>query len=158
MQAAGRWPAQSLLSKNCRKVEGSGTPVVLLEYPAEACVLANKEDSCIEARYHRERKAPMSSGWLIFGTIAQLMLAYFLFMVVVFSAAGMSNTASLGRLPLVILNLSMYVLPALCVLSAGIVLYLYKHGGSAASYWWYALPLVALAVYLIYAIGLNSRS
>jgi len=26
----------------------------------------------------------MSSGWLIFGTIAQLMLAFFLFMVVVF--------------------------------------------------------------------------
>ncbi|OOG55443.1 hypothetical protein [Rhodanobacter sp. C03] len=100
----------------------------------------------------------MSSGWLIFGTIAQLMLAYFLFMVVVFSAAGMGNTASLGRLQLAILNLSMYVLPALCVLSAGIVLYLYKHGASAASYWWYALPLAATALYLIYVISFSSRS
>lgn len=97
----------------------------------------------------------MSSGWLILGTIVQLVLACFLFMVVVFSAAGMANAS---RFQLAVLNLSMYALPALCILSAGVVLYLYRHGGSAASYWWYALPLAATVLYLVYAISVNSRS
>ena len=63
----------------------------------------------------------MSSGWLILGTIGQLLLAYFLFMVVVFSGAGIANGNNLGKLQLMLLNLSMYVLPAVCVLSAGMV-------------------------------------
>ncbi|MEO8998632.1 MAG: hypothetical protein ABI227_06665 [Rhodanobacter sp.] len=100
----------------------------------------------------------MSSGWLILGTIGQLLLAYFLFMVVVFSGAGIANGNNPGKLQLMLLNLSMYVLPAVCVLSAGMVLYLYKHGGSVLSYWWYALPLAVAALYLVYAISLNSRS
>jgi hypothetical protein len=157
MQATTILRSESVIEK-LREVEGRGIHVVLLEYPAAACVLAKMKDSWISTRYHRGRKTLMSSGWLIFGTIAQLMLAYLLFMVVVFSAAGMGRTANLGRLQLAVLNFLMYVLPALCVLSAGIVLYLYKHAGSAASYWWYALPLAATALYLVYAISLSSRS
>ena len=88
------------------------------------------------------------------GTLTQLMLAYFLFMVVVFSAGGIANGASLGKLQLGILNLSMYFLPALCVLSAVIVVYLHRHGGSVKSYWWYAMPLVGAGLYLSYAICL----
>ena len=120
MQATTILRSESVIEK-LREVEGRGIHVVLLEYPAAACVLAKMKDSWISTRYHRGRKTLMSSGWLIFGTIAQLMLAYLLFMVVVFSAAGMGRTANLGRLQLAVLNFSMYVLPALCVLSAGIV-------------------------------------
>ncbi|GLQ90248.1 hypothetical protein [Dyella flagellata] len=97
----------------------------------------------------------MSFGWTLAGTITQLMLALFLFMLVVFSAGGLANGASLGKLQMGILNLSIYLLPALCVLSALIVLYLQWHGGSAMSYWWYTMPLVATVLYLAYAIILG---
>ncbi|GLQ52334.1 hypothetical protein ACFFJT_01345 [Dyella flava] len=96
----------------------------------------------------------MSFGWTVLGTITQLVLAYFLFMVVVFSAGGIANAAPLGKLHLGILNFSMYLLPALCVLSAVVVMYLQRHGGSVKSYWWYALPLAATGLYLVYAIAL----
>lgn len=97
----------------------------------------------------------MSFGWTLLGTIGQLMLAYFLFMVVIFSAGGVANDAQLSNFHLRILTLSIYLLPALCLVSAGIVLYLHGHAGSAASYWWYAMPLAAAALYLAYAIALN---
>jgi hypothetical protein len=97
----------------------------------------------------------MSFGWTVVGTIAQLMLALFLFMLVVFSASGIANAASLGKFQLGILNVSMYVLPALCVVSALIVLYLQRHGGGVVSYWWYTMPLAATGLYLVYAIVLG---
>jgi hypothetical protein len=85
------------------------------------------------------------------------MLGYFLFMVVVFSASGIGNAGKLGRIESAILNLSMFALPATCVVSALIVVYLYWRGGSAASYWWYGFPLAAAALYLTYATWLNNR-
>ncbi|MEP6897848.1 MAG: hypothetical protein ABI870_04905 [Rhodanobacter sp.] len=97
----------------------------------------------------------MSFGWVLLGTMGQLMLAYFLFMVVVFSAGGIANGARLGKFHSGMLTLSIYLLPALCLVSAGIVLYLHGHAGSAASYWWYAMPLAATALYLAYAIALS---
>ena len=97
----------------------------------------------------------MSFGWTLAGTIAQLVLAPFLFMVVVFSASGIANSASLDKLALGILNLSMYLLPALCVLSALIVMYLHGHGGRAVSYWWYAMPFAGPLIYLGYIFTIS---
>jgi len=95
----------------------------------------------------------MTTGWTLAGTVAQLMLAVFLFMMVVFSAAGIGNGVPLGKTQLAIFNLSVFVLPALCVVSAGVVVYLHLHGGGASSYWWYAMPLGAMAVYFAYAVA-----
>jgi len=95
----------------------------------------------------------MTTGWTLAGTVAQLMLAVFLFMMVVFSAAGIGNGIALGKTQLAIFNLSMFVLPALCVVSAGVVVYPHLHGGGASSYWWYAMPLGAMAVYFAYAVA-----
>ena len=100
----------------------------------------------------------MSFAWTLLGTVGELVLAAFLFMGVVFSAGGLGAGAPLGRFELRILNLSVYLLPALCVLSAGIVICLHLRGGSAASYGWYALPLVAVAPYVAYALVLGRRS
>lgn len=97
----------------------------------------------------------MSIGWTLAGTVAQLMLALFLFMLVVFSASGIAHGAALDKLQMGLLNLSMYLLPALCVLSALIVVYLHWHGGSAMSYWWYTMPLAAAVLYLVYAVMLS---
>jgi hypothetical protein len=100
----------------------------------------------------------MSLRWVILGTVLQLMRAYFLFMLVVFSAAGMGNESALSKVQTDILNFSMYALPATCLVSAGIVFSLYKNGGGSSSYWWHGLPWVAMAVYLVYAINLNNRA
>ncbi len=98
----------------------------------------------------------MSITWVIIGSIAQLMLAFFLFMLVVFSAAGIANNnEALKPIHLTLLNLSIYLLPALCLISAGVVIYQYRSGGSAIAYWWYLLPVVSAAIYLVYAVNLN---
>jgi hypothetical protein len=99
----------------------------------------------------------MTFGWTLAGTLSQLMLAGFLFMLVVFSAGGMANGLALGRVHLAILNLSMFLLPALCVASIVVVLYLHAHGGGASSYWWYVMPLVGALLYVGYAVALVNR-
>lgn len=99
----------------------------------------------------------MTMGWTLAGTFAQLMLAGFLFMLVVFSAGGLANGLTLGRAQLAILNLSMFLIPGLCVANAGIAAYLHAHGGSVASYWWYAMPLAATLPYFAYAFALMRR-
>ena len=100
----------------------------------------------------------MTFGWTLLGTIGQLMLAFVLFMLVAFSAGGLGAGARLGHAELRILNLAIYLLPALCVLSAGIVIGLYLRGGGAASYGWYAMPLAAAALYVAYVVVLGARS
>ncbi len=98
----------------------------------------------------------MSLGWVITGTVGQLMLGGLLFMFSVFSGAGIANGNTLSKLQLGILNFSMFALPLSCVLSAGIVLYLYKTGGNSSSYWWYVLPLILTALYALFASRLSS--
>ena len=100
----------------------------------------------------------MTIGWTLAGTFAELMLAGFLFMLVVFSAGGMANGIALGKLEVAILDLSMVLLPGLCLASAGYVVYLHAHGGSASSYRWYLLPVAATVLYFLYAAVLLKRS
>ena len=102
-------------------------------------------------------KADMSFGWTLAGTILQLMLANFLFMLVAFSGGGLANGGALGKRPLGVLNLSLFLLPASCVLSACIVIFLHWRGGGAMSYAWYALPLVATVFYVAYVTALSRR-
>lgn len=100
----------------------------------------------------------MSWGWTIAGSIGELMLAVVLFMLVAFSAGGLAEGGQLRRFERVALNLSIYLLPALCVASAGIVIGLQWHGGGTASYGWYALPRVAAAFYVRFVLRLGRRS
>jgi len=99
----------------------------------------------------------MSFGWTLAGTILQLMLANFLFMLVAFSGGGLASGNSLGKRRIGILNLSLFLLPALCALSACIVIWLHWRGG-AISYAWYALPLVATVFYVGYVTALGQRN
>lgn len=100
----------------------------------------------------------MSFGWTLTGTIFQLVLAYMLFMLVAFSGGGLVSGRSFSKLQIGVLDLSIYLLPALCVLSACIVIYLHWHGGGAMSYAWYAMPLVATALYVAYVTVLSHHS
>ena len=95
----------------------------------------------------------MTIAWTLAGTIGQILLAYFLFMLVVFSAAGIANNLVLGTWQLRILNVWIFL--ALCVLSAIMVMYLHARGGRAACYWWYALPVAATCLYILNAVALT---
>lgn len=66
----------------------------------------------------------MSLGWVITGTLGQLVLGVFLFMLVAFSGGGIANGNTVRKFQLGVLDFSMPVLPISCALSAGIVLYL----------------------------------
>ncbi|MEO5829057.1 MAG: hypothetical protein ABIQ36_00655 [Rhodanobacter sp.] len=92
----------------------------------------------------------MSILWTLLGTFGQLILANVLFMLVAFSAGGLVSNGQVRRLQVKILDLSLLVLPGACALSALIVLCLHGWGGSARSYWWYALPLVMTVLYFAY--------
>ncbi|GLQ96166.1 hypothetical protein [Dyella mobilis] len=100
----------------------------------------------------------MTLGWTLLGTIVQMGLVPFLFMVVVFSASSIGNDGSLGKFHTGLLNLCIFALPAISALSALIVIFLHWHGGGAESYWWYAMPVVATVLYLVYAITLAHRT
>lgn len=69
----------------------------------------------------------MSLVWVVIGSIFQVLLAIPLFM---FAAIGAG-----------VWNGILFILPLSCIFSAGIVIYYYFHGGTSASYLWYALPL-----------------
>jgi hypothetical protein len=92
----------------------------------------------------------MSIGWTLLGTFGQLMLAVYLFMLVAFSAGGLVNGGHFRRAQVRVLELSLFVLPGTCALSTVIVLFLHWQGAGAPSYAWYALPLGATVLYLVY--------
>jgi len=69
----------------------------------------------------------MSLIWVVIGSICQFILATPLFMF-----AGIGGGVWNGIL---------FILPVSCIFSAGIVIYYYFHGGTSASYLWYALPV-----------------
>ena len=92
----------------------------------------------------------MSIVWTLPGTFGQLMLAVCLFMLVAFSAGGLVNGGDFRPAQVRVLDLSALVLPGTCLWSAAIVLVRHWQGAGAQSYAWYALPLGATALYLIY--------
>jgi hypothetical protein len=96
----------------------------------------------------------MSSGWVIVGTIGQLVLGGFLFMFSIFAGAGIANGNELSKTQIRMLDISIFMLPAVCVFSAGVVLVLYKAGASASAYWWHVLPLLTAAVYTLLLVKL----
>lgn len=106
---------------------------------------------------NNESEISMSLAGIILGTILQLMLAYVMFMLVAFSpfGAGAGGGAKPSDLQMGIINFSLYALPATCLVSAGIMVYLYLHGSGPSSYWWHGLPLVAAALYVFYVLNLG---
>jgi hypothetical protein len=97
----------------------------------------------------------MSVVWTLLGTFAQVMLGMLMFMGVVFSASAFGNNASLSKFQVGVLTSFIYLLPALCALSALIVIYLHWRGGSATSYWWYAMPFAGPLIYLGYIFTIS---
>lgn len=99
----------------------------------------------------------MTLFWVVTGTVLQIFLAYFLFMLAAFAGGGLANGNSLKPIQIKILDMSLFALPGLCVLSAGIVIVLYNQGASANSYWWYLMPVIAAVTYFKYAMKVGKR-
>jgi hypothetical protein len=100
----------------------------------------------------------LSTGWTIFGSIAQLMLAYMLFMLAVFAGGGMANGRKLAKRQIRYLDRAMVALPGSAVLSVVIVLYHYYDGSGPWAFMWYALPVLPVIAYLTFLKKLSSRS
>ncbi|GAA6170264.1 hypothetical protein [Sessilibacter corallicola] len=92
----------------------------------------------------------MSVLWIIIGTIFQLMLSMFIFMLAAVVGGSFANGNNLSESKLKVLNLSLFVLPGLCIVAAGIVIYQFFSGGTNNSYFWYGLPIIGVMLYFIF--------
>lgn len=99
----------------------------------------------------------MSLTWVIAGSIAQGCLAMFLFMLGAFAGGGLANGGNLSRGQIAILDSALYLLPASCIVSAAVVIYLYHKGATANAYWWYVLPILCTVIYFTYTNRLSGR-
>lgn len=99
----------------------------------------------------------MSLGWVIAGSVAEVTLAFFLFMLGAFAGGGIANGNNLSKFHMAVLDFSLLALPASCIISGGIVVYFYNTGGNAMAYWWYAVPLVLTGLYLGLAVRVPQK-
>lgn len=100
----------------------------------------------------------MSLFWVVVSVVAQLSLAMMLFLLVGFSGGGIANQDNVSKSVILVLDVSLYVLPLLCFVSAGLIVHGYMSGASARTYWWHLLPLPAALAYLAFAISLSGSS
>ena len=89
----------------------------------------------------------MTLGWVIAGTIGQVLLAYMLFLLGVFGFSAVGNTHRPTPFDFSVLNSALYAAPASCLISAVIVIGLYRSGAGEISYLWYAVPILLFASY-----------
>ena len=92
----------------------------------------------------------MTLGWVVAGTNGQFLLAYMMFMLVVFGFSAISNTHRLSPFDSSVLDSAMYSVPASCIVSAIVVIVLYRMGAGKLAYLWYTAPLVLFSGYLVY--------
>ncbi|MCK0104803.1 hypothetical protein [Marinobacter sp. S0848L] len=92
----------------------------------------------------------MTLGWVVAGTIGQFLLAYMMFMLVVFGFSAISNTHRLSPFDSSVLDSAMYSVPASCIVSAIVVIVLYRMGAGKLAYLWYMAPLFLFSGYLVY--------
>ncbi len=96
----------------------------------------------------------MSYGWVVFGTIMQLTLSLFLFMLAAFAGGGVANGRNFSDGLMKIIDLSIYLLPATAIFAAGIVIYQYNNDGSVYNYWWYSFPILSAIIYTRFVTSL----
>ena len=93
----------------------------------------------------------MKKGWVVLGTIMQALLALMSFMMAVFMGGGFVNKGDVSDFDIKLLELAIFVLPIICVISAIIVIVKYSAKESKRHYAWYAMPIFAWAIFLMYA-------
>ena len=91
----------------------------------------------------------MTLGWVIAGTVGQLMLAYLGLIGAIFGGGAASQVRSgpLSEFENSVLTGAIYGLPALSVITAVLVIALYLADKGPWSFAWHLLPVVALVCY-----------
>lgn len=92
----------------------------------------------------------MTLGWVVAGTIGQFLLAYMMFMLVVFGFSAVGTTHRPTPFDSSVLDSALYSVPASCIVSAIVVIVLYRIGGGKLAYLWYTAPLFLFSGYLVY--------
>lgn len=92
----------------------------------------------------------MTLGWVVVGTIGQVLLAYMLFMLVVFGFSAVGNTHRPTPLDFSVLDSAMYSVPASCIVSAVVLIVLYRMGAGKFAYLWHLVPFILFSGYLVY--------
>ncbi|MES2674006.1 MAG: hypothetical protein V4660_07170 [Pseudomonadota bacterium] len=95
----------------------------------------------------------MSLLGLVLSVIGLLMLALFQFMLVAFSGGGLANGNKLSSWTMSVLNISIYLLPALSVFTAAALIYFYVSDSAYLSLKWHFLPLSATVAYYIFVMN-----
>ena len=92
----------------------------------------------------------MKKGWVIFGTIMQLFMALITFFMTVFSGGGFVNKGGVSDIDIQILEISILILPSLCLIAILMVFIKYSNGASAKAYLWHGLPILGWLIYYCY--------
>lgn len=92
----------------------------------------------------------MTLGWVVAGSIGQFLLAYMLFLLAVFgfSAVGVSHRPT--PFDSSVLDSAFYLLPVSCIVSAVVVIGLYRAGAGKLAYLWYVALILLFSGYLLY--------
>ncbi|MFP2962129.1 hypothetical protein ACLEPN_31200 [Myxococcus sp. 1LA] len=99
----------------------------------------------------------MSMVGLVVGVVAQLMFAFVLFMLVVFSAGGTLNNRELTPLQGHILDHCMWLVPGSSVVTAALLVVGHLTRASWLSHAWHLLPVATAGVYVAYVSALGRR-
>lgn len=94
----------------------------------------------------------MSFTGLLIGSFLQLALGGATFLFAVFLGAGIANGSNLSKVHLNVLGIMCYLLPLSSLVSIGIIVHQYNQSGVSVSYWWHALPLPLIVMYIVYTI------
>ena len=92
----------------------------------------------------------MALGWVIVGTIGQALLGVMLFLLVAFGFSAVGTTHRPTSFDFSVLNSAIYLLPASCIVSAVVVIVMYRLGANRFTYLWYMAPLLLFSGYLMY--------
>lgn len=95
----------------------------------------------------------MSLLGLVLSVIGLLMLALFQFMLVAFSGGGLANGNKLSSWTMSVLNISIYLLPALSVITAAALIYFYISHSPYLSLKWHFLPLTTTVAYYVFVMN-----
>jgi hypothetical protein len=90
----------------------------------------------------------MSTTLFVISFVAQLLLAYMLFMLAVFAVGASANGLKLRREQLRNLDLSIYLLPLLSLFAAGFLALHFFYLSGAWAYFWHFLPFFGVAIYM----------
>jgi len=92
----------------------------------------------------------MTLGWVIAGSIGQVLLAYMLFLLVVFGFSAVDTSHRPASIDDSVLTSAIYSVPASCILSAVVVMGLYRMDAGKLAYLWYTVPIFLFCGYLLY--------